>query len=107
MLQRDIPFLREVREPFEIQAAQSFIWMRLESMPIITVTLKWYDCSANLGRDAVQAEAPTGKGRRLIVLHAGYEGGFLPDCSLVSVGKTNFVNYHDEMNGDHFVEWFN
>ena len=28
-----------------------------------TVTSKWYDCSANPGRDAVQAEAPTGKER--------------------------------------------
>ena len=67
---------------------------------------KWYDCSANPGRDTVQAEVPTGKGRRLIILHAGYEGGFLPDCSLIFVGKTISIDSHDEMNGDHFAEWF-
>ena len=54
----------------------------------------------------IQAEAPTGKGKRLIVPHAGYEGGFLPDCSFIFVGETNSIDYQDEMNGDHFAEWF-
>ena len=69
-------------------------------------TSKGYDCSANPERDAIQAEAPTGKGKRLIILHAGNEGGFLPDCPLVFVDKTNFIDYPDEMNGDQFAEWF-
>ena len=52
-------------------------------------------------------EAPTGKGKCLIILHAGFEGGFLPKCSLICVGKYNnySIDYHDEMNGDHFEEW--
>ena len=57
----------------------------------------------------VQGETPyqlTRKGKRLIILHAGYKGGFLPECSLVFVGKTNSADYHDEINGDHFEEWF-
>ena len=70
------------------------------------LTSKWYNCLANPVRDAVQDEAPTGKGKRLIILDADYEGGFLPDCSLVLVGKTNSIDYQDEMNGDHFAKWF-
>ena len=98
-------FLREVRELLDSGRPIVYLdetWVNAHH----TVTSKWYDCSANPGRDAVQAEAPTGKGKRLIILHAGYEGGFLPDCSLVFVGKTNSIDYHDEMNGDHFAEWF-
>ena len=66
---------------------------------------QWYDCSKHAGRDTIPAEAPIGKGKRKI-LHAGYEGVFLLECSLVFVGKTNSADYHDEMNGDHLEEWF-
>ena len=48
----------------------------------------------------------TGNGKRLIVLHAGYKGGFLPDGACVFIGKMTSSDYHDEMNGNHFEEWF-
>ena len=70
-----------------------------------SVGWKWYDDSGDV--DTVfPAEAPSGKGKRLNVLHAGYAGGFLPNCSLVFVCNTKFHDYHDEMNGTHFAEWF-
>ena len=52
------------------------------------------------------SEVPTGKGKRLIILNVGYEGGFLPKCSLVFVGKSTSIDYHGEMNDDHFEELF-
>lgn len=49
---------------------------------------------------------PTGKGQRLIILHIGSEKGFLPGGLLCFVSKKNTADYHDEMNGDNFKEWF-
>ena len=70
-----------------------------------TVSYKWYDESADVDKIDPK-EAPSGKGKRLIILHAGYEGGFLPNCSCVFIGKTKSSDYHDEMNGRHFQEWW-
>jgi len=49
---------------------------------------------------------PTGKGKRLIVLHIGSDKGFLPGGLLCFESKKNSADYHDEMNGDNFKEWF-
>ena len=59
-----------------------------------TVSSRWYDTVT--GAASAPKEAPTGKGKRLIVLHAGYKGGFLPDCACVFIGKTTSADYHDE-----------
>lgn len=48
----------------------------------------------------------SGKGKRLIVLHIGSDNGFLPGGLLCFISKKNTGNYHDEMNGDNFKEWF-
>lgn len=49
---------------------------------------------------------PSGKGKRLIILHIGSENGFLPGGLLCFVSKKNTGDYHDEMNGANFKEWF-
>ena len=50
---------------------------------------------------------PSGKGQRLIILHAGNKDeGFLPNCDLVFVGKHDAADYHSEMNTKTFMEWF-
>ncbi|CAI6376480.1 unnamed protein product [Macrosiphum euphorbiae] len=49
---------------------------------------------------------PTGKGKRLIVLHIGSDKGFLEGGLLCFESKKNSTDYHDEMNGDNFKEWF-
>ena len=51
-------------------------------------------------------EVPSGKGKRPIIQHAGWKGGFLPGCELVFVGNTKSHDYHDEMNAKHFAEWW-
>ena len=57
--------------------------------------------------DKTMADPPSGKGRRLILLHAGSKDGFLPaECKLLFVGQTNSADYHSEMNCDHFEEWW-
>ena len=69
-----------------------------------TVSSRWYDTVT--GAASAPKEAPMGRGKHLIVLHAGYKGGFLPDCACVFIGKVNSADYHDEMTGNHFEEWF-
>ena len=50
-------------------------------------------------------QIPPGKGKRLIILHAGSENGFVPDMDLVFEGKKS-GDYHQEMNTTVFLEWF-
>ena len=51
---------------------------------------------------------PSGKGKRLIILHAGSaESGFIPNCKLVFHGKLRVEeDYHSEMNSKVFLDWF-
>ena len=50
---------------------------------------------------------PPGKGARLIILHAGCtETGFLPNCKLVFRAVNVDGDYHREMNGTVFMDWF-
>ena len=57
-------------------------------------------------------EPPSGKGQRLIIVHAGSEErGFLPGCGLVfrsGSGKAKKLteDYHDDMNSKTFMEWY-
>ncbi|KAJ8317360.1 hypothetical protein KUTeg_005264 [Tegillarca granosa] len=50
---------------------------------------------------------PSGKGQRLIILHAGSsKHGFLNNYKLLFRSKTNSADYHDDMCGAVFMEWF-
>ncbi|KAK3094021.1 hypothetical protein FSP39_023056 [Pinctada imbricata] len=50
---------------------------------------------------------PSGKGKRLIVLHAGTaKEGLIKGCDLVFVAKTKEGDYHNEMNSEVFLDWF-
>lgn len=50
---------------------------------------------------------PSGKGRRLIILHAGTRSkGLIEGCDLVFEAKKSEGDYHSEMNGQVFLEWF-
>ncbi|CAI6374565.1 unnamed protein product [Macrosiphum euphorbiae] len=72
----------------------------------------WVDTTVASTRDAhlrgltTGQKAPSGKGKRLIVLHIGSSDGFVPGGLLCFESKTNSADYHDEMNGDTFYEWF-
>jgi hypothetical protein len=50
---------------------------------------------------------PSGKGKRLIVLHAGTQSeGLIDGCDLVFLNKSKDGDYHHEMNSVVFLEWF-
>ena len=50
---------------------------------------------------------PTGKGNRLIILHAGSSSlGWVGGAELVFQSKKSTGDYHDEMNSEHFESWF-
>ena len=50
---------------------------------------------------------PSGKGKRLIVLHAGNrEEGLIDRCDLVFLATAKDGDYHQEMNGPIFLNWF-
>ena len=49
---------------------------------------------------------PSGKGKRLIILHAGSEDGWIPNCELVYQSLEEEGDYHEEMNHQIFEKWF-
>ena len=50
-------------------------------------------------------KVPSGKGSRLIILHAGSREGFINDGLLCFQSKTGSADYHDEMNAEVFTHW--
>ncbi|XP_060855056.1 uncharacterized protein LOC132932705 [Metopolophium dirhodum] len=72
----------------------------------------WVDKTIKSKHDAFKkglttgATNPTGKGKRLIVLHIGSHKGFLEGGLLCFLSKKNTGDYHDEMNSHNFHEWF-
>jgi hypothetical protein len=59
----------------------------------------------NDGSDA--PKIPSGKDKRLIVLHAGTRSeGLIDCCDLVFLAKSKDGDYHQEMNSFVFFEWF-
>ena len=59
----------------------------------------------NDGSDA--SNIPSGKGKRLIVLHAGTRSeGLIDGWDLVFLAKSKDGDYHQEMNSVVFLEWF-
>ena len=60
----------------------------------------WLDSD---GRGGIRV--PSGKGGRLMILHAGSEHGWIPNAALILSGKKGSGDYRDEMNTKHFMEW--
>lgn len=48
---------------------------------------------------------PSGKGSRLIILHAGSENGWINNADHVFQSTKSTGHYHDEMTSEHFEEW--
>jgi len=74
-----------------------------------TSTKSWVDTTVTSPRDAflrgltTGPKEPSGKGKRLIVLHIGSSDGFVPGGLLSFESKKNTLDYHDEMNGARFT----
>ena len=50
-------------------------------------------------------QVPLGKGQRFIILHAGSEKGFVNNALLLFKSRST-KDYHEEIDGDRFEEWF-
>ena len=64
-------------------------------------THAWLDDSEISGTKAV-----VGKGKRLIILHAGSERGFIPGALLIMRTDGRAADYHSSMNSEVFEAWF-
>ena len=90
---------------------------RVEKRPVVFLDETW--ANSHDGKDLAWVEedtvtggtlggvkCPPGKGTQLIILEAGSEMGWIPNTTLIFCSKKNTGDYHDEMTGDHFEEWF-
>ena len=76
----------------------SCTWMK-HGLTKITADYMW---PPNDGSDA--PKIPSGKGKRLIVLHAGTRSeGLIAGCDLVFLAKSKDGDYHQEMNSLSFL----
>ena len=63
--------------------------------------LAWLDDREVSGKKTV-----IGKGKRLIIVHAGCQAGFIEGALLTTWTDGKSSDYHDSMNARHFEEWF-
>ena len=85
---------------------------RQEKRPVIYLDEMWLN--AHHGQNTMWVDGdgtagwkrPSGKGGRLIVLHAGTVDGWVPGAELVFRAKSSSGDYHNEMNIQHFMEWW-
>ena len=68
--------------------------------------LAWVEKDTVTGGTLDGNRRPSGKGVRLIILGAGGVTGWIPNTTRIFRSKKNTGNYHDEMTGEHFEEWF-
>ncbi|MGH9701240.1 MAG: transposase [Candidatus Acidiferrales bacterium] len=68
-----------------------------------TVSKGWVDCSTKC-----QTKAPSNKGKRITILHAGSENGWIPNCLLLSAKniKDSSLDYHEDTTAELFENWF-
>ena len=86
--------------------------LRDENRPLIFMDETWVNAHHTLNyiwidNDEVAGfKVPSGKGGRLIVVHAGSKDGWVTGAELVFKSKTSSDDYHDEMNSEHYMDWF-
>lgn len=90
---------------------QTILKLRKENTNLIYTDETWVNAHHNNEYIWVDTDGtggwkvPSGKGQRLIILHAGGVEGWVDGADLVFRSKTNSTDYHDEMNSEHFMEW--
>ncbi|XP_076656878.1 uncharacterized protein LOC143361399 [Halictus rubicundus] len=105
-----------IEQPHIISWRQRYIeqiqGFRSEGRPIYYLDETWVHTSVTCPRDAEQRAltrgipAPSGRRKRFIIAHIGSTDGFVPGALLCVEAKRKTGDYHDEMNGDTFFEWF-
>lgn len=93
-----VDFLREIKtiEDWDNVVFLDETWLNANH----TVSRSWTDDTA-----ASTSKVPTGKGARLIICHAGNARGFIDNSLLAFASKTT-GDYHEDMDGEKFTQWF-
>lgn len=102
--------LREWRLKY-LTAVKQF---REKNRPIIYLDETWFDThdTPKKGWDDssknCQTKAPSNKGKRITILHAGSENGFVPNCLLLSAKNIadSSLDYHQDTDAQLFEDWF-
>ena len=82
-----------------------------EGRPIIYLDDTWLNAHHSLTKCWIDNDGTgglpvnSGKGGKVIIVHAGWEHGWMPGACLVFQGKTRQGDYHNEMNIHHFMMW--
>lgn len=87
---------------------------REEQRPITYLDETWYDTYETEskgwtnGSEQCTVSVPASRGKRLIILNAGSENGWVDNCSFLSAKNIRHCNvdYHDNMNAEVFEKWF-
>lgn len=90
--------MRQCKQSFENYVYLDETWVNQN----YTVGKCWIDTSSD---KATGVNPPTGKGSRLIIVHAGTKEGFVPNARHIFQAK-NDGDYHKQMNATVFQEWF-
>lgn len=102
--------LREWRQKY-LTAIKQY---RVENRPIIYLDETWFDTHDTSRKGwndfskKCQTKAPSNKGKRVTIIHAGSENGFVPNCLLLSaknVGDSS-LDYHQDTDAPLFEDWF-
>ncbi|XP_011404422.1 PREDICTED: uncharacterized protein LOC105313010 [Amphimedon queenslandica] len=70
------------------------------------IARSWVEKDEVTGETLGSISCPSGKGKRLIILHAGSEDGWIPNCDLVYQSIEEEGDYHEEMNCQSFENLF-
>lgn len=87
---------------------------RDEQRPIIYLDETWFDTHDTVskswtdGSQHCNVDLPGTRGKRIIILHAGSENGWIENCLFLSAKNIKHCNvdYHDNMSADIFENWF-
>lgn len=95
-------YLREMRSNRKSETPRPVIfldetWCNSRHCP----THMWVDVDGSGG-----FKHSMGKGPRLVIVHAGAVAGWIPKAGLVFRAKAKSGDFHQEMNAEHFLYWF-
>ena len=84
--------------------------LRHQGKRLVYIDETWVDTSYTAKKcwqssDQCGIIAPFNKGERFIVVHAGFDGGFIDGAALVLKANSTKGDYHCQMNGELFENW--
>lgn len=87
---------------------------RRQNMPIVYLDETWYDTHDTISKGWVDnsrrcvLNVPPNRGKRIILLHAGTQDGFINNALLLSAKNIKHakLDYHEDMTAELFEKWF-